>query len=360
MIQHGLAYFHDLFASIKHQPLSGQIELTYRCDFNCRHCYCKGSEYIDQELTTSEIKNIFDQIAQEGCLWLTLTGGDPLLRRDFKEIYHYAREKGFIISILTNGLRLTRNLSDFLAEYPPLAVEITLNAVEENPYAKITGRKGVLKKVKNNIVYAAERGITVIVKANCLKDNKSQIGKIKKWVENNLGKPSDNKYNFRYDAAIFPRLNGDKAPCKCRLSFNDFKKIPDEDADIKREYCEEIKKPFGRLKKISASLYPCDSWKTGFFINPFGILKFCHHTYDFSVDLKQKSFRYGFYKVFPKVTKEKFKTNSPCRRCTLRHFCASCPPIAFLETGDKEKPADYFCRITHFIENETYRLNAKN
>jgi radical SAM protein with 4Fe4S-binding SPASM domain len=359
MIQHGVAYFNGRFKSIKHKPLSGQIELTYQCDFKCPHCYCKGSEHMGQELTTQEINDIFDAIAKEGCLWLTLTGGDPLLRKDFKKIYLYARKKGFIVTILTNGLRLTPDLTNFFVRYPPYAIEVTLNALEDKTYSRIIGIKSVLKQVQTNILYAVKHGVKVIVKANCLKENKNKIGKIKQWVEDNIGKPADNKYNFRYGTVIFPCLNGDKTPCKCRLGLKDFKNIPDEDEDIKREYCDNIKKPFGDLKKIFAPFYPCDSWKTGFFINPFGILKFCHHTYDFSVNLREKSFRYGFYQVFPMVAKAKFKTNSICRQCNIRLFCLSCPPIAFLETGDKEKPAKYFCRIAHFIEKETYRANSK-
>lgn len=59
----------------EHSPLSGQIELTYRCNLNCIHCYCKNSEDLNKELTTQEWKNVLDEIQKQGCLWLCITGG---------------------------------------------------------------------------------------------------------------------------------------------------------------------------------------------------------------------------------------------------------------------------------------------
>ena len=112
-----------LYDTIKdHRPIKGQIELTHRCNLNCVHCYCKGSEDVarnmshaarlassteNRELTTQEWKEILDEIHRKGCLWLCFTGGEPLIRDDFLEIYSYAKEKGFIITINTNGLLLT-------------------------------------------------------------------------------------------------------------------------------------------------------------------------------------------------------------------------------------------------------------
>jgi MoaA/NifB/PqqE/SkfB family radical SAM enzyme len=81
---------------VKRIPLSGDIELTFRCNLRCVHCYCNlplnDQEAIENELTTEEVFNILDQIAEAGCLWLLITGGEPLLRKDFLEIYTYAKK----------------------------------------------------------------------------------------------------------------------------------------------------------------------------------------------------------------------------------------------------------------------------
>ena len=107
----------------KRIPLSGSLELTFRCNLRCVHCYLDGQHTPSpeqHELTTSEITDIIDQIVAEGCLWLLLTGGEPLVRPDWKEIYLYAKRKGLIITLFTNGTLLTPEDADFLAEWRPL------------------------------------------------------------------------------------------------------------------------------------------------------------------------------------------------------------------------------------------------
>ena len=111
-------------ASTKRVPVNGSYELTFRCNLNCVMCYnnLPGNDRQAQarELTLPEIKRIFDQLAEAGCLWLQLTGGEALMRPDFKDIYLYAKAKGFLIRLFTNGTMLTPELADFLAAQPPV------------------------------------------------------------------------------------------------------------------------------------------------------------------------------------------------------------------------------------------------
>jgi MoaA/NifB/PqqE/SkfB family radical SAM enzyme len=119
------------------------MELTFRCNLQCAHCYCNlplnDQDAINKELSTEKVCDILDQIADAGCLWLLLTGGEPLVRRDFLEIYTYAKKKGFMISLFTNGTLLTEKMADYLAEYPPFILEITLYGVTKETYESITG-----------------------------------------------------------------------------------------------------------------------------------------------------------------------------------------------------------------------------
>ncbi len=82
-----------------------------------------------------------------------------------------------------------------------------------------------------------------------------------------------------------------------------------------------------------------------FLVNPYGKLKFCIFSDKFSVSLKTASFKEGFYKVFPQLLKEQFKTDSKCKDCSLRPFCCYCPARAYLETGDEETPVPYYCEL---------------
>jgi radical SAM protein with 4Fe4S-binding SPASM domain len=338
-------FVHKLVGKKEHFPWSGQIELTHQCSLNCIHCYCNVSEDRDKELTTAEWKKIIDELQKEGCIQLTFTGGDPLVRNDFMELYSYAKAKGFFINLFTNGYSLNGEIIDFLAELPPVSVEITLNGITRETYESITRVKDSFPAVIRNIRLLSKSGIKLILKSNCLKQNKDEVVKIKQWAEDLLGKPADNKHRFKYDPLIYPRLDGDTTPCEHRLSSGELGELRKQDPDIWREYQAGLHGGFPDFKGFENSLYPCNAWMQEFYIDPYGRLKFCLFSDKFSVDLKTTAFREGFYNVFPQVANERFKTDSKCKECGLRPVCYQCPARASLETGNEEAPVPYYCQL---------------
>ena len=340
------SFFSSVYArQKKRRPLQGQIELTYRCNLDCIHCYAKGVENSPEELTTKQLKNILDQIAGQGCINLCLTGGEPLLRHDFPEIYSYAKKKGFLITIFTNGLFLTKESIDLFRKQPPFSIEITVNGITKDTYETITQTPGSFETLMDNLSLAAESGLPLIIKTNCLRQNKDEIGRIKEWTEGLLGKPLNNKHHFKYDPMIYPRLNGDKTPTTFRLSFDELKDLRKQDIDIWEEYQRRLSSEQPDLGRDKRFLYRCTAWVEQFFINPYGRLKFCQFSDKFSVDLKTTSFRQGFYQAFPALLSQEFKTGSKCKDCSLRPLCYHCPARASLETGDEEAPVEYYCRL---------------
>ncbi|MCM8774083.1 MAG: radical SAM protein [Candidatus Omnitrophica bacterium] len=325
-------------------PLQGQLELTYRCELNCVHCYCKGSEDKERELETSQWKDILDIIKDEGCMYIVFTGGNPFIRDDFLDIFLYAKKKGFIITIFTNGYNLTDKVLRYFSKYPPHCIEITLNGITQGTYETITRKEGSFKKVITNIQEIKKINIPLILKANCLKQNKDELVKIKIFADEFLGK-RNGKYHFRYDPMIYPRLNGNKIPCDYRLSFEELLELRKQDEDIWSEYKKSLESDLPDFKRDRIYLYRCNAWMNQFFINPYGKLKFCVFSDKFSIDLKDTSFREGFYKVFPQLLEEKFKTDSKCIDCRLRSICYHCPARAYLETGDEEAPVSYYCEL---------------
>lgn len=324
------------------QPLDGQIDLSYRCNFNCIHCYCKGLEDSEEELTTAQWRTILDEIRREGCVYLTLTGGEPLIRDDFLELYAYARNRGFIITILTNGFFLRGKILDYLAKSPPFFIEVSLNGISRNTYETITGVAGSFARVLENIKKIKQKGLPLLIKSVCLKQNKDEIPRIKLFADKLLGKTKQKHY-FRYGTFISPRLNRDPAPVEFRLSFEELKDLALQDQDIWQEYSRHLCSDALRLRRNRNFLYQCNAWGKVFFISPYGRLKFCNFSQKFSVDLKRKSFRTVFSNAFPKLLKQRFKSRSKCRSCNLRPVCYYCPARAYLETGNEEGPVEYFC-----------------
>ena len=213
------------------KPLVGQLEITFHCNLRCVHCYVVEDQ-SKEELTFSEITSILDQIHQEGCLWLSFTGGEPLLRDDFLDIYTYAVKKGFLMNILTNGTLITTEIADYLQEYPPFMVEITLNGITAQTYERITQVPGSFKRCIRGINLVLDRGVPLTIKSIGMSLNRDEILKIKEYAES-LG-----KVKYRYDSIIISRLDGSKGPCRFRLSSKEIMDIEYSDNDMRQEWRE--------------------------------------------------------------------------------------------------------------------------
>ncbi len=345
-------FYTKLVSKKNFTPLSGHFDLTYRCNLECIHCYVKGSEEKSKELTTNQWKKIIDQIKDAGCLFLNLSGGEPLIRKDFIDIYDYAKRAGFVISIFTNGLAFDQKLIRYLIKSPPNSIEITLNGINKTTYQAITQTKGAFQKVIKNIYALKDAKIKVILKANFMRQNKAEIVKIKEWSEELLGRPGNNRYRFKCSTVLYPKLNCGKDPLKLRLSFQETIDIMRKDPDLWNEYLRQRQADFPDLARDKNYLYHCNSWMEQFFVDPYGMLKFCVFSDKYSTDLKTTPFQEGFYGVFPRILEEKFKSNSKCISCDLRPVCYYCPARALLETGDEEAPVPYYCELAKATATE--------
>lgn len=332
-------------------PLWGHLELTYRCNLRCVHCYAAGSEDLDRELSTAEWKDIIRQLRSEGCLSLCLTGGEPLLRADFWELYRFAKASGFLVSVFSNGLLIDEKALRCFKALPPNQIEITLNGITPRTYESITGVAGSFVQALASVKRIREAGLPLLLKANCLRQNSEELEKIRNFARRLLGRRGSRAIPFKYDPILSPRLNGDTLPCTFRLPPEALVGLLRQESQVWRQtqrlFCNTIKNdPPGE----DNLLHLCSSWRNGFFINPFGRLKFCMFSQEYSVDLRKTSFRQGFYRVFPRILKRKFSTNSSCRTCRLRRFCYHCPARAALETGSAEQPIAYFCKLARLTE----------
>ncbi len=96
--------------SLPRLPLEGKIDLTYRCGNNCRHCWLRippAAAEKQRELSLEEIKGIVDQARGLGCRRWSISGGEPMLRPDFAEIFDYIASKAISYTINTNGTQIT-------------------------------------------------------------------------------------------------------------------------------------------------------------------------------------------------------------------------------------------------------------
>lgn len=335
------------------RPISGLFELTYRCNLNCVYCYCKGSENEGQELSTAEVKTILKDLQREGCLQLAFTGGEPFLRKDFSEIYLFAKRSGFFSDYFYERSSAYKGKNRFITKISPALHRYNIERCYQETYEKITQTKGAFDQAISVIKTLAGTNIPVYIKVTILRDNMSEIGKIKEIVRDIFG---ENRVKFKYDFILLPRLNRDMTPCEYRLGFNELKDKLRSDPDIFKIWKKTIKAEHS-LSKSREYKYQCSAWLTRFIINPYGMLKFCQFTDKFSTDLRNASFREGFYNGFSKILSDKFSSHTKCQDCDLRPICLYCPARALIETGDEESPVLYFCEFAKELKKNTKCLS---
>jgi MoaA/NifB/PqqE/SkfB family radical SAM enzyme len=171
-------------------PIDGSIEVTRRCNQTCAHCYNNlplgDQEARGSELTYGEHCRILDEITEAGCLWLLYTGGEIFARRDFLDIYTYAKEKGLLISLFTNGTLITPEIADHLVQWCPFSIEITLYGRTKETHEQITGIPGSYERCMRGIRLLMERGLPLKLKTVAITLNKHEIWDIKRFVEEEL------------------------------------------------------------------------------------------------------------------------------------------------------------------------------
>jgi MoaA/NifB/PqqE/SkfB family radical SAM enzyme len=122
----------DLWDRMKERraPTAFDLEVTARCNNDCRHCYINlpaaDSEARARELTLAEIERIAREAVSMGAMWCLLTGGEPLLRNDFFELYLKLKRMGLFVSVFTNACLVTPEHVELFRKYPPRDIEVTM------------------------------------------------------------------------------------------------------------------------------------------------------------------------------------------------------------------------------------------
>jgi radical SAM protein with 4Fe4S-binding SPASM domain len=182
------------------------LELTHRCNFRCAMCYLVEFR-SPGELDLDEVRGVLDQLAAMGCLVVTLTGGEPLLRRDFFEIAEHARRRHFALRIFTNGTRIDAETADRFAEIRPLSTEISLYGMSDATYRAVTGRSGdgECARVQEAIRLLRARGLPVQIKVPVIRQNYGDLDAMVAFAHEVGAK-------FVANPNITPRDDGDLSP----------------------------------------------------------------------------------------------------------------------------------------------------
>src|SRR5439155_20764092 len=323
--------------------VNAQIELTYGCNLHCVHCYTdcyNRPDLIRQELSYEEVTGVLDQLAAEGCLWVCFTGGEIFMRKDFLDIYAYAKQKGFLITLFTNGTMFTEAIADFLKEHPPLSIEVSCHAATEETFDRITQVKGSFQRFLNGIRLLVERGLPIKIKTKAMTVNRHELDQIKAFVEG-LG------MQFRLGTVIYPRLNGDLTPTTYRLSPEEVVALESQEEGDggPEDRCTEAGIEIG--PPPDDRLFRCGCGTTAVQINAWGKLGACTWVNNPRIDLRQTTVADAIAEVFPHIRGARYQGETACRTCHVYSLCDKMPANAADEAGGPEQPVAHFCRVAY-------------
>lgn len=322
-------------------PFSGSFELTERCNLACVHCYINqpaGSAGARAgELTTAQVTAILDQIADAGCLHLLLTGGEPLLRSDFAEIWRCAVRKGFLLTLYTNGTLLTPATADFLAEWRPRLLEITLYGATQETYERVTQVPGSYAACLRGIELALERRLPLNLKTMVLRANRHELHAMQalaaRWG-----------VAFHYDALLWPRRDGGEEPYAQRLTAREIVAMDLDDPERLDEWGQALSDVHGVIR--GSRVYDCGAGRYSFHINSAGKLSACMTALAPAYDLLLGRFQDGWENVLgPVVQAARVQQDSACLSCDVGVLCTQCPGWSQAVHGDNETPVAFVCEV---------------
>ena len=328
-------------------PSVVSIEVTRRCSLNCSHCYNNlplgDLEAVKGELTYADYCRVLDEMAELGSLWVLFTGGEIFARRDFLDIYTYAKKKGFIITLFTNATLITEKIADYLVEWPPFSIEITLYGRTKETYEKLTRMPGSFERCMRGIELLRERSLPLTLKTVAVSVNKHEVWDMKKYVEEDLGLP------FKFDPMINARIDCSLSPLEVRLTPEEIVDLDLRDPgrkDAWAKFTAEFIAPMHPAGKED-ELYHCGGGSNAFALDPTGKMSICVLSHQDEYDARAGSLREGWDQYLSRVRARKTTRETKCTACQLKAACGMCPATAELESGDPEAPIDFFCHIAH-------------
>lgn len=319
-------------------PVSGTFELTKRCNFGCEMCYVHDCTQKTDLLSAEDWLMLAQQAKDAGTVFLLLTGGEPLLREDFEQIYTALSKMGFLISINTNG-SLLEKYTKLFDELPPVRVNISLYGADNSTYRQLC-RFEAFDKVLDSIKQMKKLGISVRINTVFTPENISEYKKIAD-ISKDLSIP------LKPTTYTYPPIRLGKKNENLRFS-------PEEAAEhifaideyrFDREfYAEKVKKLISLPKGPTDNKVRCRAGRASFWITADGVMLPC----GMMPSPESRPLVDGFEKAWQDIRSKTAEIRLPeeCLACKYAGICSVCAAMCKAETGEFGKTPQYICRMT--------------
>lgn len=314
-------------------PLSVHLDLTYRCNERCVHCYL---DHEDRgEMLTCEITTLLDQLADAGVFFLTLSGGEVLMRQDFFAIVDQARRRLFNVKVKTNGVMIREPQARRLRDLGVEQIQISVYSHRADVHDAITKLPGSLKRTIEAICFLKSQGLKVVM-ANVLmganlQDNAGVIA-----LARDLG------VSYTLDPTITPKMDGDRSILNLRIAAPGLKQIFHDPAlvgDVEA-FCAPPPAPGDDI----LDGYPCSAGHTACYISPYGDVFPCVQFPLPCGNIRQQKFLdiWRNSPRFKEVRSIRARDLPVCSSCAHVGTCTRCPGLAYME-GDMRGPSTADC-----------------
>ncbi|WP_424358772.1 radical SAM protein [Methanocella sp. MCL-LM] len=336
-------------------PREGYLDLTYRCNNNCRHCWLwtpDNEKTRKDELSFQELKDIVDEARSMGCNRWLISGGEPMLREDFPEIFDYITSKSVSYSLNTNGTLITSEIAQLLKRKGSKMIALYGATAEVHDY--VTRNPGSFDATMRGFANMKGAGAGFIVQLVPMQANYHQFDDMVRLAAS-LSKTYRVGAPWLYlsacrSAARNKEIIGQRLDPKDVLAI-DSPSRPGEETAAEDPGCGKV----GADGRLFAG---CIEGKRDFHVDPYGQLSFCCYVKDPTLryDLRRGSFADGWEKFIPSLAdkvvadEEYFRG---CGSCYHRADCQWCPVYGYLEHGRFGAKVEYLCGVAR--ETEKYK-----
>ena len=345
-------YLHMKASRIK-TPISGAFELSPLCNMDCKMCYIKMSKEKQESIARLRTKEEWIELAQKakkkGMLFLLLTGGEPFLVKDFKELYIELHKMGFCISINSNGTMIDEDVIEWLKHYPPMRINMTLYGASNETYGRLCNNPKGFMQVTKAISLLKENNIQVKLNCSVTPYNKDDLKQMMDFAE-------EHDLVIQATSYMFPPLRKDKTKIGQNNRFNA------EDAAFYGAYISAYSNGFDRFEDYIESgqlaLYDadddcgvvegdhmrCRAGITSFWMTWEGKMLPCGMIPDEGKD----PWEVGFDEAWENAKNIVSEITLPvkCAGCGKKDECKACAAMVYAETGTYDKVPQYRCEMT--------------
>ncbi len=325
-------------AAARGNPISAQLDLTWRCNEGCVHCYLDHS--VGDDMDTAEVRGVLDQLAAAGVMFLTLSGGEIMLRKDIFEIVAYARALLFDVRLKTNGVLIGESEADRFAELGVREVHISIYSHLPEVHDEITKVPGSFARSIEAMKRLKSRGMAVKINVSVMKDG-ADYGRLRALADG-LGT------RIMFDPTIMPMMDGGRTPTFLNISSAERARFFSDPAVLSAFGDEACKAPAAVDDDLLNSA-PCGAGHTSCYISPQGDVTPCAQFPLVCGSLRRNGFQ-EIWKSSSQLAEVRSLRNrdlTVCGSCSSLSSCSHCAGMAFKE-GDMRGAPLINCQNTYF------------